>query len=184
MKIHFATVLSKLRNKDTQGFKELVCHFSGRLMTVAKMMTNNNQDAQDVLQEGFISIYQNFNQFEGDNEFALYAWMKKIVINKALAMYKRKYYSHEIRIELKDVSIEEPEVYKKLESEDIMNYIYQLPVQYRQVVCLFAIEGFSHNEIATLMEIKESTSRSHYSRAKKKLHKIISSTNNTKVKFS
>ncbi|MDA9774001.1 RNA polymerase sigma factor [Saprospiraceae bacterium] len=175
---NFVTILARVKKGDANAFREMVNTFSKRLMAVAKMMAKNQQDAQDILQESFISVFKKIHQFEGVNEHAFYAWMKKIVVNKSLALYKRKYYTHENRIELQDHFSSEPTIYKEFEREEFMKNVYALPVQYRQVVCLYAIEGYSHSEVSEMMGISESTSRSNYSRAKKKLSKIMNTPDN------
>lgn len=171
--MEFERLLRRVRKKDASAFRELVYLFSTRLMTIAKMMAKNNQDAEDILQESFILIYEKLSQFDGTQEAAFYAWSKKIVMNKGLSFYRRKYYSLENLIPLKNEHIEKPEVFDNLDKQEFMNLIYQLPIKYKQVVCLYAIEGYSHAEIAKMMGISEGTSRSNYSRAKKKLSKMI-----------
>ena len=168
MKIQKA--IKDTQNGNHKAFRELVIQFSGRLMAVAKMMTKNNSDAEDVLQESLISMYKNINQFVGNTEQAFYGWAKKIVINKSLALYRRKYYSHEnTQITTDKQLLQAPEIYDQFNREAFMNYVYQLPIQYRQTLCLYALEGYSHSEIAEIMNISESTSRSNFCRAKEKL---------------
>lgn len=162
--------IKETQNGNHKAFRELVIQFSGRLMAVAKMMAKNSSDAEDILQDSFISMYKNIKQFEGNTEPAFYGWAKKIVINKSLALYRRKYYSHENNEISTDKHISQsPLVYDHFNKEDFMRYVYQLPIQYKQTLCLYALEGYSHNEIAKIMNISESTSRSNFCRAKEKL---------------
>lgn len=172
--MNLATVITKLKNGNHDTFKELVYKHTPKLMTVARIYTRNIEDAQDVLQDAFISIYQHIDQFKGNEETALLAWMKRIVMNAGLAKYKKMSYTREA-YSLDNVlerSVE-PLVLANFDAEELMNAIYQLPLKYRQVLGLYAIEGYSHKEIADILSIQTSTSRSTYSRAKVMLQKLI-----------
>lgn len=172
--MNIVSVINLLKQKDNQAFRHLVSAYSGRLMAVAKLYTRNYADAQDVLQEGFIIVFEKVHQFEGTEEKAFYGWMKKIVVNLALNKYRRKRASMEtLNIDDQYEVAQEPEVYKSLANKDLLNAMYQLPYKYKQVVGLFALEGYSHKEISELLGMKESTSRSIYTRAKRKLLEII-----------
>lgn len=172
--MNLATVIAKLKQGNHDTFRELVYKHSPQLMTVARIYTRNAEDAKDVLQDAFILIFQKIHQFEGDSEKALVAWMKKIVMNAGLAKYKRMYYSKE-SYSLDNVTEKsvEPLALSNFDTKDLMNAIYQLPLKYRRVLGLYAIEGYSHKEIASMLSIEPSTSRSTYSRAKAMLQKSI-----------
>ncbi len=173
--MNIATVIHNLQKGDHSTFKDVVYRYSGILMTVAKIYTRNKADAEDVLQDSFIAIYRNIHQFKGNEEKAFVRWMKKIVTNAALSKYKKMYYSNE-KYMLENIvpQIQEPLVLKQYEYEELMNAIYNLPLKYRRVIGLYAINGYSHNEIAELLSIPSSTSRSLYSRATTMLYKILS----------
>lgn len=172
--MNLATVISQLKQGNHKTFKELVYKHTPKLMTVARIYTRNSEDAKDVLQDSFISIYQHINQFNGSEEKALLAWMKKIVMNAGLAKYKKMSYTKEA-FSLDNVIEKsvEPVVLANFDAEELMNSIYSLPLKYKQVLALYAIEGYSHKEVAELLNIEVSTSRSIYSRAKVMLQKSI-----------
>jgi RNA polymerase sigma factor (sigma-70 family) len=172
--MNIATVINLLKQEDNGAFRHLVSVYSGRLMAVAKLYTRNHADAQDVLQEGLIVVFEKVHQFEGDEEKAFYGWMKKIVVNLALNKYRRKRSSMEtLNIDDQYDIAQEPEVYKSFANQDLLSAMYQLPHKYKQVIGLVAIEGYNHREVSDMLGMKESTSRSIYSRAKKMLLKII-----------
>ncbi len=173
--MNIATVITKLQKGDHGTFKEVVYRYSGILMTVAKIYTRNKADAEDVLQDAFISIYRNTNQFNGSEEKAFVAWMKRIVTNAALNKYKKMHYSNEIYT-LENISPQslEPLVLEQYKYEELMKAIYNLPLKYKRIVGLYAIDGYSHNEIAELLNIQPSSSRSLYSRATTMLFKAMS----------
>jgi len=168
-------VIQNLQKGNHNTFKDVVYRYSGILMTVAKIYTRNKADAEDVLQNAFISIYRNIHQFQGNEEKAFVGWMKKIVTNAALKKYKKMYYTREkFILENVEPQSQEPLVLKQYEYEELMNAIYNLPLKYRQVVGLYAINGYSHKEVAELLSIQPSTSRSMYSRATTMLYEVLS----------
>ncbi len=172
--LNLATVIANLKKGNHDTFRELVYTHTSKLMTVARIYTRNTEDAKDVLQDAFISIYQHIDQFKGNEEKALLAWMKKIVMNAGLAKYKKMSYTKEAYSldHVLEKSVE-PLVLANFDAEELMDAIYNLPLKYKQVLGLYAIEGYSHKEIADILNIETSTSRSTYSRAKVMLQKSI-----------
>lgn len=172
--MNLATVIKQLKQGNHNTFKELVYKHTPKLMTVARIYTRNSEDAKDVLQDAFISIYQHIGQFNGDDEKSLLAWMKKIVMNAGLARYKKMSYTKE-NFSLDKVAEKsiEPVALTNFDAEELMKSIYRLPLKYKQVLGLYALEGYSHKEIAEKLNIQASTSRSIYSRAKVLLQKSI-----------
>ena len=172
--MNLVTVISRLKQGDHDTFRELVYKQTPKLMTVARIYTRNEEDAKDVLQDAFISIYQHIDQFKGSEEKALLAWMKKIVMNAGLAKYK-KMGSFKEAFSLDNVLEKsvEPVALANFDAQELMNSIYSLPLKYKQVLGLYALEGYSHKEIAAMLNIQASTSRSIYSRAKVLLQKSI-----------
>lgn len=169
-----ATIIAKIKEGDHAAFKQLVYLYTGKLMVVAKIYTRNEEDAKDVLQDSFILIYQNIDQFKDGHPKAFLAWMKKIVLNSALSKYKRKRYELErYNLDEQDEKGVAPLVIQNLENQDLLSAIYQLPLKYKQVIGMYAIEGYSHKEIADLLGIADSSSRSMYTRAKQLLKKYI-----------
>lgn len=169
-------LISRLKNNEEPAFDELVLTFAARLMTVAKVYTHNSADAKDILQDAFIIIFQKIGSFQGSEEKLFYGWMKRIVINLALAKNKKSTRRQESELDLivEDIGID-AEVLSMLNQKDIMDLIFELPNGYREVFALFVIEGYSHKEIGNKLDIKESTSRSQFTRAKRVLRAKITS---------
>ncbi len=147
--------------------------FAKKMMGVCMRYTNNYDEAQDVLQEGFIKIFNKLPKFESKG--SLEGWVRRIIVNTALDNY-RKNKKHQgnvdvdsvgFMLEKKDFTIEE------INAQDLLKIIYTIPEGYRVVFNLFAIEGYSHKEIAEKLGVTESTSKSQYSRAKKLLRKLL-----------
>ncbi len=118
-------------------------------------------------------MYQKIKQFKGTTEGELFSWIKRIVINTAINKYQTKYYSQEMYVEYPENAQEAPEIHAKLAAEEIIQLTYQMPVGLRQVFSLYTLESHSHKEIAKLLGMKESSSRSQYTRAKKWLAQAI-----------
>lgn len=173
--MNIAAVLKSLQSGNKDTFKDVVYCYSGTLMTVAKIYTRNKADAEDVLQDAFIAIYRNIQSFNGKEEKAFLGWMKKIVTNEALSKYRKMRYTNEKYV-LENIApqSEEPTVLKQYEYEELMAAIYNLPLKYKQVVGLYAIDGYSHKEIAELLNIQPGSSRSIYSRATSMLYQVLS----------
>lgn len=128
-------------------------------------------DAEDVLQDSFISAFRNLASYKGDASFG--AWLKRIVVNKSINFLNRSKLDVVDLDENYDPSEEikiEPD---KLTVGRVKAAIDQLPSGYRSVLSLYLFEGYDHSEIATILSISESTSKSQYNRAKNKVREII-----------
>jgi len=158
---------------NAHGQRQLVNQFAPMLMTVCRRYASANYGAQDILQDSFVKIFKAIEQFD-DSRGSFEGWMRKIAINTALAQIRK----HKIKInsDLEDhqnlLSID-PEIYKKLNAEELLKIIATLPEKYRIVFNLSCIEGFNHKEIAEMLDIEEASSRSNLSRAKLLLRKKI-----------
>jgi len=149
--------------------------YARKMMALCFRYVKNKEDASDLLQEGFIKVFTNLKRFSGEGSFD--GWVRKIFVNSALEFLRHKdimreaYSINDIELE----TIEEPVDYNEqtLTQEQLMQYVMRLPVGFRTVFNMFAIEGYSHSEIAEALKIAESTSRSQYLRARKQLREMI-----------
>ena len=143
------------------------------MYNVAYRIVGGEDDAQDALQEAFISAFRNLESYRGDAAFG--AWLKRIVVNKAINIVKKR--KHELipDDEQWDVAEEEEIVeYREALSVDrVKKAIEQLPDGYRSVLSLYLLEGYDHQEIAEILGITESTSKSQLNRAKAKLKELL-----------
>ncbi len=168
--MQFGELVKKLKNGDQQAFKHVVFTYSSKLMTVARIYNNSLEDAKDALQDAFVVVHQKMKMFEGDSEKAFLAWVKRIIINISLSKNQRMYKRMEGVLDTKiHHHFEDAKVIGKLTHDEIMNLIFDLPDGYRQVFSLYAIEGYSHKEIADQLGIKESSSRSKFMRSRRML---------------
>jgi RNA polymerase sigma-70 factor (ECF subfamily) len=140
--------------------------YSGRMYTVCKRYFERDEDAQDALQEGFIRIFQNLRQWQGDGPLG--AWIRRVVVNTSLNLLKKN--SRHGKSTQPDylVELEAPDydAIGRLSEEELINLIRQMPEGYRTVFNLYALEGFAHLEIADMLGVSENTSKTQYHKAK------------------
>lgn len=158
---------------NARAQKSLFDRFSPKMMGVVLRYVNDRERANDVLQDAFIKVFQNLTTFKKDG--SLEGWVRRIVVNTALDYLRRnkKYLGH---TEITDISLatsKSSDAIGKLEEESLLGIIQSLPEGYRMIFNLYAIEGYSHKEIADQLGISENTSKSQYSRAKTAIQKLL-----------
>ncbi|MGI8949984.1 MAG: RNA polymerase sigma factor [Chitinophagaceae bacterium] len=170
-----------LRN-NASAQKQLYDIYDGKMIAVCYRYTKNMEDAKDVLQEGFIKVFKNLHQYRLEGELG--AWIRKVMVNTAINYLKRKpAYQQELSYtdtSLHPVSDNTPEI--KINTRDLISLIRQLPTGYQLIFNLYAVEGYSHAEIASMLGIVETTSRSQYVRARNLLIKWIENNSLTEQK--
>jgi len=150
-------------------------------------IVNNSAEAEDIMQESFLTAFQKIDNYAGDSTFG--AWLKKIVVNKSIDAYnKRKEEFVDLDAIVREDSPKESfrtfgdvQVNEETESEGEIQYEVEeivkamdlLPNGYRVVLSLYLLEGYDHEEIAQILNISSATSRSQYNRAKNKLRELI-----------
>ena len=146
--------------------------FSPKMYAICLRYAGNTDDAQDILQEGFIKVFRNLEKFRFEGSFE--GWMRRVFVNTSIEQYRRKVYLNSIT-EQEEKTIEDASVnaLSKLAEKDIIELIQQLSPGYRTVFNLYVIEGYSHKEIGELMHISEGTSKSQLARAKSLLQKKV-----------
>jgi RNA polymerase sigma-70 factor (ECF subfamily) len=153
-------------NKDSQY--ALYQKYAGKMMGICLRYAPNRMEAEDILQESFIKIFDNIAKFRNEGSFE--GWMKRIVVRVALRHYQKKVQNridfHD-DIEEKDHVVFMPKAIDNFNEKDLMTLINTLPQGYRLVFNLYAIEGYSHTEIGEMLNIGESTSRSQLNKARK-----------------
>jgi len=153
--------------------RALVDRYSDLLFAVCLRYTGEESRSKDVLQESFIRVFKSIKNFDPDKG-SLQAWMKKITVNMALkTLNKNKIKTNNLTIDINEKISVQPSAIDKMQAEDLMKIIQTLPEGYRQVFNLSVVEGYSHKEIAEMLRIEDSTSRSNLSRAKQLLRKKL-----------
>ena len=129
---------------------------------------SSDEEAQDMLQEGFVRLFSNLGSFKGNGSFE--GWVRRIFVNTAIKYYHkmRKHNSTDSVETVKSHSVD-PTVINSLSEKEILKLVRELPEGYRVVFNMYAIEGYSHKEIGELLGIEESTSRSQLVKARRLL---------------
>lgn len=146
--------------------------FSSKLWPVCLRYASSYDEAKDILQDGFIKIFEKISQYEGRGHFE--GWMRKVIVNTALAEFRKKRY---LTVDTNHPLAQQEETSDHIEfdlsADELMEMIRKLPPQYKLVFNLYAIEGYSHKEIAEMLNISEGTSKSNLSRARDILQRKI-----------
>jgi RNA polymerase sigma factor (sigma-70 family) len=160
-------------HKNAASQQEFYNRYSPKMLSVCYRFAKNREDAEDMLQEGFIRIFSQIHQFQ--HKGALEGWIRKIIVHTCINLLKKnKKFSENVDIQYaQHLSVREEVVSAVIQAKQIIECIRMLPIGYRTVLNLFAIEGYNHKEIAEMLDIEESTSRSQYTRAKAMLEDIL-----------
>ena len=156
--------------------KEIFERYSGVMLSVCVRYVTDRETARDILQDGFIKLYTKIDTFSGSGSFA--GWVRRIFVTTSLEYLRQNdALKHCASIEEYGNSIPDNDatVLDKISADDLMECIAKLPDGYRTVFNLYAIEGYSHPEIAEMLGINESTSRSQFMRARKILQTNVHS---------
>jgi RNA polymerase sigma factor (sigma-70 family) len=166
-------VIDRCKEGDHRAQYELYKLYSKAMFNVSMRITNDYSEAEDVLQEAFINAFKNLNSYKSEASFG--SWLKKIVINASINAIRKKR-SELIPIDervIGNIAEEIEDDATVWQVEKVRRAIQKLPDGYRVVLTLYLLEGYDHNEIGEVLGITESTSKSQYSRARKKLVEIM-----------
>jgi RNA polymerase sigma-70 factor (ECF subfamily) len=158
---------------DATAQQELYHRYSPKMLSVCYRYAKNREDAEDMLQEGFIKVFSQISKFE--NRGSLEGWILRIIVHTCINHLKKnkKFNEHVDLAYAGNIVIKEDYIPSIIQAKQIVETIRTLPIGYRTVLNLYAIEGYSHKEIGQLLDIEESTSRSQYTRAKNMLEEIL-----------
>lgn len=160
----------KRQNREAQ--RSLYEFYSGKMYTLCCRYIKDKMEAEDVLVMAFTKIFERIDQYKGDGSFE--GWIRKVMVNESLSyLRKNKNMYLETDIEAADREPNFENLESQLEADDLMKMIEELPTGYRIVFNLFAIDGYSHQEIADHLGISENTSKSQLSRARGLLQKRL-----------
>jgi len=150
---------------DSYSCKQLFDMYSRKMMAICYRFARDRNEAEDILQEGFIRIFNKLSLYSGQG--ALESWMRRVIINTAIKYKKRHIIKHSYsdidNVHALDTT---PSVIDDISRDEILALVQSLPEGYRIVFSLYVIEGYSHKEIADRLEIGESTSRSQLVKAR------------------
>ena len=159
-------------NEDRNSQKALYHRFAGKMMALCLRYARNYSEAEDIMQDAFIKVFNNIHKFQFKGSFE--GWIRRIMINTALKFYTKSSYRNEMPgLENYDCGVSQPKVFAYMSLDEILELISELPDGYRMVFNLYAIEGYNHNEIAEMLNISPGTSRSQLVKARRMLQKQI-----------
>lgn len=165
-----APLIEECRQGSSKAQFMLYKQYSRAMYNLAYRMMNNREDAEDMLQETFIDCFRNIGSFRFESTFG--AWLKSILINKCINQIRKKKVDLVLADSFPQIPVEE-EAEPEYSTDAVFRGIEKLPDGYRIILTLYLLEGYDHTEIAQIMGITESTSKSQYSRAKDKLKNIL-----------
>ena len=166
-------ILKGCLKKEAAAQRELYNRYSPKMLAVCYRFAHNREDAEDMLQEGFIKVFSQVHTFESRGAFE--GWIRRIIVHTCINILKKnKKFNESVDIiHATGVQVREESVPSIIQAKQVVECIRLLPIGYRTVLNLYALEGYNHREIAGMLDIEESTSRSQYTRAKAMLEEIL-----------
>jgi len=167
------TIIQGCLQNDLLAQRELYNMFSPKMLSVCYRFAQHREDAEDMLQEAFIKVFTQIHTFQ--NKGAFEGWIRRIVVHTCINFLKKykKFNEHVDLDYANNLFVKEESIPSIMQAKQVVECIRLLPLGYRTVLNLYAIEGYSHKEVGELLEIGESTSRSQYTRAKAMLETIL-----------
>jgi RNA polymerase sigma factor (sigma-70 family) len=166
-------IIAGCLHNEPPAQRELYNRFSPRMLSVCYRFAQSREDAEDMLQEGFIKVFTQMHTFQ--NKGAFEGWIRRIIVHTCINFLKKyKKFNESVDIDQAiSAHVKEETIPSIMQAKQVTECIRHLPIGYRTVLNLYAIEGYSHREIAGMLDIEESTSRSQYTRAKSMLENIL-----------
>jgi len=157
---------------DRRSQKMLYDRYASKMFGVCLRYAQDYQAAEDILQEGFVKAFKNMEKFRFEGSFE--GWLRRIMVNTAIEMHRRKNHLYPlVDVDKTEIELIEENAVSMLATEDLMHMIESLSPGYRTVFNLYAIEGYSHKEIAEQLNISEGTSKSQLARARYILMEMV-----------
>jgi RNA polymerase sigma factor (sigma-70 family) len=165
-------LLEGCRRGDRKMQQELYNRFAPKMYGVCLRYASNAEEAEDILQEGFIKIFNKIGSYRGEGSFE--GWIRRIFVNTAIEHFRKKTYMQPIT-ETEENTVEGKylSVLDSLAEKDIVQLVQQLSPGYRTVFNMYVVEGYTHKQIADMLGISEGTSKSQLSRAKLILQELV-----------
>lgn len=165
-------LIENCKKGDRLSQQQLYNQYSAKMLAICRRYISGSAEAEDVLIRGFLTVFERIGQFRNEGSFE--GWIRKIMVNEALGVLRKQkslfLYSE---IEVAGLEADEVRTDSSLLTGDLLNLVASLPDGYRTVFNLYSIEGYSHREIAEMLGISESTSKSQLSRARELLRSKI-----------
>lgn len=162
---------------NTNAQKSLYGRYSPKMFSICLRYAKDYHSAEDILQEGFIKVFRYIEKFRNEGSFE--GWMRRIFVNTAIEQYRKSTNLYSIiDNDDKPIDIADDSGFDHLEMDDLLNMVQSLSPGYRTVFNLYAIEGYTHKDIAKLLGVTEGTSKSQLARARQLLQKMVEASQN------
>lgn len=166
-------IIEGCKKQDRMSQRRLFDLLHPEMLGVCLRYAANRDEAQDILQDGFIKVFRSMHTYRGKGAFS--GWVRKIMVNTALEYYRKR--KPEVSSDLTDsealMMVAEENILDGIQTKELLKMIHEMPTGYRLVFNLFAIEGYGHKEIAKRLGISVATSHSQYHRARAYLKKVL-----------
>jgi RNA polymerase sigma-70 factor (ECF subfamily) len=178
---HINKLLEQCKKGRASAQQKLYQHLSPRMFGLCLRYAKDYHTAEDLLQDGFIKVFKNLHKFRGEGSFE--GWVRRIFVNTAIEYFRRNSNMYPVH-EQEEIDQEyfDDSVMDNLLAEDVVKFINELSPGYRTVFNLYVVEGYSHREIAEMLEITEGTSKSQLARARYILQEKIQEANKISIK--
>lgn len=161
------------QQQDSWAQKELFSLMGGKMFGICLRYAGNRNDANDILQDGFLKVFEKIHQFKFEGSFE--GWMRRIFVNLSLERFRGQFKVVNIQDAVREnTQFSNDDIVSSLAAEELIAMIQELSPKYRAVFNLYAIEGYSHKEISEMLDITEGTSKSNLSRARSILQDKVS----------
>lgn len=170
---YVASLVEGCRKGRRASQKELYQHFYGFSMSICLRYTNDSDEAQEILNDGFMKVFTKIHTYNAERPFIF--WLRRIMINTSIDYYRKQpkdVYSIEIE-EVRTLSSSQADAIDEISEQDLLKLVQDLPPSYRTVFNLYVLEGFKHEEIAQKLGIHVGTSKSNLAKARKHLQKKL-----------
>lgn len=171
--MNLATIIEDVKKGSDLACQFLLSTTRGPMMAVCGRYMKDARDAEEKMLDGFEKCFRSLPDFTYESDTQFYVWLKRIMIRQCVTQLRKKQHLEVVPETVEDDEAMEPEVFSKLSAEDIFKIIDKMPTGYRTVLNLHVLDGLEHKDIALMLGIKESTSRSQLTKARVFLKKIL-----------
>ncbi|MBT0606644.1 RNA polymerase sigma factor [Aequorivita echinoideorum] len=173
---NYSKLIAKAGKADRRAQQELFELFSPKMLGVCRQYLKNNDLAEEVMLSGFLKVFLHLSDFKNEGSFE--GWIRRIMVNESISqLRKEKKLNFVAESEIENATAHSAYIETKLEAAEIQKIIDTLPDGYKTVFVLYAVEGYKHSEIAELLQISESTSKTQLFKARKMLQNIVNKQN-------
>jgi RNA polymerase sigma-70 factor (ECF subfamily) len=169
----FGSVVSACIARNNQAQRALYKQFFGYSKSICLRYTSSAEEAEEVLNEGFLKVFNNIERYDPGHPFK--AWLRTIMVNTAISYYRKHKKHNEDMVSLEDAPYPrfDEDIVSQITADEILKLINEIKPIYKNVFLMYVVDGYNHREIAEMLEINEATVRSHYVRARARLQHLI-----------